>query len=97
LFTQHKFKLFDISLSISNGDWQDWKLGNIPPHLGHHTKNLLLSLKGASPIHLQAYNCRGWGAVGYSFKDTRFYCCRIVLQENLLCGGMFGIMMGYQK
>jgi hypothetical protein len=31
LFTQHKFKLFDISLWISNGDWQDWKLGNIPP------------------------------------------------------------------
>jgi hypothetical protein len=69
MISQNKISLFDIYVWHTNGVWQDWNLGLIPPHLQSQVDLLLLTLKGVSSVHLQKLDFRGWGAFGYSVKE----------------------------
>jgi hypothetical protein len=68
IHSQRKFSLHDISLWDLAGIWKGWKLGNFPEVLKNQVDQLLSSLQGISPHHLDDSDSRGWGIKGYSFS-----------------------------
>jgi len=67
MILQRYHKLYDISDWNKDGSWHGWKLINpLPPKLQPQAQLLLNFLKGTSPLHQNAKDSRGWGAIGYT-------------------------------
>jgi hypothetical protein len=71
MISQQYHTLHDISEWNKDGSWQGWKLEipPPPPPLQHQVHLLFKYLKGASPLHQNAQDSRGWGAAGYTVKE----------------------------
>jgi hypothetical protein len=69
LATGGKETLYDISNWDSNGNWESWNLGEVPPHLTEDVKQLLQRISCSAPVHLTKADERSWGKEGYTVKS----------------------------
>jgi hypothetical protein len=69
LLVQQKSSLYAISDWNEDGSWKCWNLGDFPPHLQNQAQILVKALRGATPLHRNTPDCRGWGSTGYSVKE----------------------------